>query len=127
MAEREKVIRGIECCLDGLCECCPYNSSDGPGGCKDKLMVDALSALKEQEPRVLERTELTSWGGVMYLEECGLYPVAAELDRLGSLYNFYVLRFDEPFEQLPSQYGKTWRCWTSRPPYEKRKEIPWND
>ena len=88
-------------------------------------MVDALSALEAQDPRVLERIELTSWDGVMYLEVCGLYPLVAELDRLGSLYEFSVLRYDEPFEQLPSQYGKTWRCWTAKPTEEQRKAIPW--
>ena len=27
---------------------------------------------------------------------------------------------------IPEDYGKTWRCWTSRPDEERRAETPWN-
>lgn len=46
----EKVINGLDCCLEGLCEPCEYRGSKGPGGCKDELMCDALTLLKAQEP-----------------------------------------------------------------------------
>ena len=48
--DREKVINGLDCCTEGLCEYCPYENSDGPGGCKDELMADALTLMKAQEP-----------------------------------------------------------------------------
>ena len=50
MIDREKVIKGLECCLEGLCDCCPYESIGGPGGCKDAPLVDALNVLKAQAP-----------------------------------------------------------------------------
>lgn len=52
MTEQEKraqVIHGLECCLEGLNEMCGYADSDAPGGCKDRLMLDALELLKAQE------------------------------------------------------------------------------
>lgn len=42
----EKVINGLECCLEGLSDLCSYKDSDAPGGCKDELMYDALVLLK---------------------------------------------------------------------------------
>lgn len=86
----------------------------------------AIEALKAQEPRLLEINELTSWDGIMYIECKGIYPIAAELDSYRSMYSFSVLRYDEPWEQLSSQYGKTWRCWTSRPDEKRRAETPWD-
>lgn len=50
MAEKSKVIRGLECCSLGSlsdCEECPYTGM----GCSEHLCADALALLKEQEPR----------------------------------------------------------------------------
>ena len=51
MTDREKVIKGLECCVynDGLgnCKVCPYEGLTT--GCDD-LRRDALSLLKAQEP-----------------------------------------------------------------------------
>lgn len=47
MNDREKVINGLECCLEGLCDQCGYENSDGPGGCRDEMLLDALNALKD--------------------------------------------------------------------------------
>lgn len=53
MADREKVINGLECCLHDedddhgrLCEKCPYDCGD----CRKDLYNDVLGLLKEQEP-----------------------------------------------------------------------------
>jgi len=47
---REKVVQGLELCLKGLSDLCPYKDSDAPGGCKDELMYDVMMLLKAQEP-----------------------------------------------------------------------------
>lgn len=55
MADREKIIKGLECCADdepfyhAYCDVCPYNGRkpDNIGGCT-KLYRDALELLKEQ-------------------------------------------------------------------------------
>ena len=51
MADREKVIKGLECCIkrdpDDKTRCgeCPYE-----GACLNRLKSDALALLKAQEP-----------------------------------------------------------------------------
>lgn len=60
MADRQKVIKGLECCKPAWftvknCadECCPYNcyGHNEIAGCVDHLIDDALALLKEQEPK----------------------------------------------------------------------------
>ena len=54
MVDREKVIKGLECCTKGdevqFCrdEGCPY--ADVPDDCMGDVMRDALELLKAQEP-----------------------------------------------------------------------------
>ena len=61
MCDREKVIKGLECCLPmmsphgfGHCSECPYKRritlDDGIVGCCGELIYDALELLKGQEP-----------------------------------------------------------------------------
>lgn len=60
MADRKKAIEGLELCLKGLCDICPYKDSDAPGGCKDELMYDAIALLKALDvtPEELERLKM---------------------------------------------------------------------
>lgn len=49
MADREKVVRGLECCGTKMgCEECPYDPL--VGGCFSALHKDALELLKPIEP-----------------------------------------------------------------------------
>lgn len=51
MADREKVIKGLECCGDTMnCNECPYDSE--MGGCFRNLKADALNLLKEQKKQI---------------------------------------------------------------------------
>ena len=59
MTEREKVIKGLECCLKDDCDNCPYydpevdHDCDCFGKClRGNMYHDALALLKAQEPRV---------------------------------------------------------------------------
>ena len=72
MADIEKVIKGLECCLresehidDNPCADCPYFDVDsGIGGkCIDDKDKDALELLKEQEAMLVEYSE---FGGMKY-------------------------------------------------------------
>ena len=52
MADRENVIRGLECC-DGYCDDetgCPYSDEFEPFDCQEQLRADAIALLKAQEP-----------------------------------------------------------------------------
>ena len=52
MIDREKVIKGLECCVKnmGECELCQYDEGRGKCGCGKQLYADALALLKAQEP-----------------------------------------------------------------------------
>lgn len=72
MIDREKVIRGLECCMVGdehspKCEICPY-ATMGDDTCQtmDALFSDALALLKEQEPvepvfNAMVETDMSYW------------------------------------------------------------------
>ena len=48
MADRETVIKGLEMCRVGHCDYrCPYSSINV--GCKNQLLDDAVTLLKEQQ------------------------------------------------------------------------------
>ena len=48
MPDREKVIKGLECCAAVNCgQSCPYAPV---GGCRVQVLRDAIALLKEQEP-----------------------------------------------------------------------------
>ena len=69
MIDREKVIKGLECCImrdpDDHTRCgeCPYEGTM----CVNRLKIEALALLKAQEPRVTrEEAECASnqdWSG----------------------------------------------------------------
>ena len=63
MIDKEKVIKGINCCLAGgfvMCEECPYMDKASKS-CKgtDGVLKDALELLKEQEPIAPKQQEET--------------------------------------------------------------------
>lgn len=50
MLEREKVIKGLECCTSEQgCKGCPYNQSENGHVCTFNCLHDAVVLLKEQE------------------------------------------------------------------------------
>ena len=50
MTDKEKVIKGYECCLriNGGCKDCPYWDKTKSNKCERKLKRDAIAVLKEQ-------------------------------------------------------------------------------
>jgi len=59
MDKREKVIKGLEWCMNEKHDCyrekgCPYENEGEDIGCKYALHRDALELLKEQEPIALK-------------------------------------------------------------------------
>ena len=59
MADMEKVIKGLEICYcpPAKCEDCPYHNLPDEQSCNDTLCLDALSLLKEQEPKQIVRKQ----------------------------------------------------------------------
>lgn len=134
MVDREKVIKGLECCAfskrGDKCEQCPYFSGcETEYGAFVELAHDALALLKAQEMRVmtLEEVNALDWD-YCYLEQ----------ERLpGKEYRGMLGKYIMTCVTWPSitaakisysaeNYGRTWRCWTSRPTDEQREAVPWN-
>ena len=52
MADREKVIKGLEHCSSGEgCKGCPYNKTESGHACLFDCIRDAIPLLKEQEAK----------------------------------------------------------------------------
>lgn len=118
--------------IDGLLDWIVLAGGCGMNEKYRQFVYSALSLLKEQEPRVMTEGEvLHSIGKPLWFESRGVY-----LGQKG----FWCLLF-EVDQELHIRivqsvtggkitlslidYGKTWRCWISRPTDEQRKEVPW--
>lgn len=143
MPEREKVIKGLECCATNRlrradCEAmdCIYLDLEGHG-CIHQLIRDALALLKAQEPRVMTLEEVLGlkFDDVVYLQ---VYPtnvvlssiVVDVIPRIPEI-NTGVVQFRHAagYNGINNAdldyYGKTWCCWTSRPTDKQREAVPW--
>ena len=110
------------------------------------LMKDALSTLKMQKARIAE-LEAALTPRVMTLEEvkgvkrltiCAVEQRSkvikntfnAEYGGIVTLGNENFLDFGlygdtNRYRRTEAGYGKTWRCWTSRPTDEQREAVKW--
>ncbi len=136
MADREKVIRGLESCVYNQrlmkCESCPYHTDKAR--CLTTLMRDALATLQEQEARVMTLEEIKRLEvlDVLWLQITGEYegsvysafPVVIYMigkhhvdfwGRCGRDFSFYNHRVNG------------WRLWTSRPTPEQMRETKWEE
>lgn len=135
-----KVIKGLECCttMDDKgfpqCEECPYACKDT---CPelDQMHKDALSLLKAQEPRVMTLEEVEdALDTVVWVDRPLLDNSSDEyalIDAYSRKTQIVELRYpfcDKDYRERAdyATYGKTWRCWTSRPTDEQRKAVKWD-
>lgn len=127
MPDREKVIKGLECC-DGYCDDettgCPYSDELEPFDCQEQLRADAIALLKAQEARVMDVNEVREWVGKQRVDR---EPICIEMRDGFRAWIVSDEYWDLPIETgLTSDvYGKTWRCWTSRPTEAEREATPW--
>ena len=134
MVDREKVVRALECCIlrdpddHARCSQCSYGSN-----CVNRLKMDALALLKAQEARVMTLDEVKgSIGEAIYFESRGTYMGKIVFPILPALFTPHgLMRYVHPqsshFSELGlHDYGKVWRCWTSRPTDEQREAVKWD-
>lgn len=137
--KREKVVRGLEKCTEclGCCsdECPYYSHTSSCGGVQ--LRRDALALLKEQEPRVLEYSEIEKHP-LVWLEDNDKEDVipALFLQYNGWSAEFAVQDPDKYVDAIvrsamvsavEGMYGITWRAWTSHPTPEQMRETKWEE
>lgn len=150
MTDREKVVKGLEILMNGCeyihCDDCCFYISTKPLRCglkEEQIQEDALSLLKELQPRVLSYDEMkTMIGKPVYVEEpkrnadphCrwGLVVDGEEPPEEGG-YN-YPGGVDFNVEVGLDTYdgdlymvdiGCGWRAWTAEPTDDQRMNTPW--
>lgn len=133
MDKLEKVIKGLECCRRGFCFACPYNDGiDENIDCKQRWADDALALLKAQQPRVMtleEMDDLRGRGQSVYYEDREASAKCQDMFFVtDNEWNDTAWLKGEAYTLVAamSKYGKTWRCWTSRPTDEQREEVKWD-
>ena len=142
MPDWEKVIRGLRCCrdihvgatLEDSCNQCPYQKEKGRTCVADELFHDALALLKAQEPHVMTIDDMRDlrYGDFAIIEQMpGIIIPAIVADNIELNNNLTVLQVVTPLSngRLNADYeyyGKTWRCWTSRPSTEQRESVEWD-
>ena len=137
MTDREKVIRGLECCATNRlrredCEAmnCTYLDLEGRG-CIHQLIRDAIALLKAQEPRVMTYDELATFDGAFLIESSA---ISSQLDWVFFFDTdtksdaIWVEGFDgERYVVYREDYGTYTRCWTSRPDRATREAVKWDE
>ena len=147
MTEREKVIKGLECCLGdtrtdlpNLCTICPYaHGSYATQTCGKKLREDALALLKAHEPMVMTAEEITNlkYHDMVYVEF--KHPRKEEYRILGGFVDqMYkdidtaeikaidiTLGVNEIAHCLMKLYLNDFRLWTFRPTDAQREAVKW--
>lgn len=132
--KRKKVIRGLELCaydpdpgqeLKEIRSCpeCPYYRA----GCSPQLIRDALSLLKEQEPRVMTLEELqaieTPWNRntppYLFVEKRS--PTEGRWMSWGFMHDCVILSGTMGVQN----YGSKWRAWNLQPTPEQMRDTPW--
>jgi hypothetical protein len=90
---------------------------------------DAIALLKAQEPRVMTLEEVKTLDRDYYYFEAMRSP-GKELREIVGAYGLTCVTWPSITwarqTMGDSGYGKTWRCWTSRPDEKRRAETPWN-
>ena len=127
MTKVEKAIDALSCALVNMHGFSRYTPED-----VDKLEKagwDALEALKEREPRVIDIREIyTAKKLDVWIEDKGdniahpLMLIETEMTNKSQTAFFYPM-----LVRLIKAYGKTWRCWTARPTEEQRDATPWDE
>ena len=125
--DRNKVIKGLEVCIhvrynENCPDDCPYRKDVCYG--TFGLMADALTLLKEQEPRVLILDEVLQDDRLLWVEwigcNCGgLSPTASKCN------GDFSVAFHNGEVHPIGLYGKQWRCWDRKPTDKQREETPW--
>jgi len=133
MADLEKVVKGLEACMDGECAECPYcGTCSDAEDCFD-LARDALELLKVQAPHVLTLEEVEDALGTVVWVDRPQVENSSDEYALISGYSCKLGHVDLKFIDgdwgcfTYAWYGETWRCWDKRPFDEQRMAAKWDE
>ena len=134
-------MKGITCCGDcgyynwGKHKC---NRAKNAGDAKDSFYADCPlpDVVIEQQPRVMTLEEMREMkyekDPLVYFEgkddaryENWLFYAEPMTLKNGIVY-FVTFGDETGIEPDNNEYGKSWRCWTSRPTGAEREAAPWD-
>ena len=95
-----------------------------------RTIGDTLALLKAQVPKVMALEALERWDGAILVEYIGTFgqTISEWLLHMATgskCVSFANARRSQVFFET-AEYGKSWRCWTSRPTDAQREATPWN-
>lgn len=131
MPDREKVIKGLEWCMNEKHDCyrekgCPYENEGEDIGCKYALHRDALALLKAQEPRLLRLDEIKMLGLMWHESHNGfVQPVICQNYEYGVDRSVEFIMVHGTICNSINTFGKLWRVWTSKPTDAQRMAVKW--
>jgi len=121
MIDREKVIDELK---EMVMVCAIYGDDEAI-----ETLNSAISMLKEQEPRVMKFEELNidaDESVVCWVEFASKSAVNVTAPYKGMSHICLPFLGTETITFVVERnYGKKWRCWTSRPTEEQRKAVAW--
>lgn len=102
-----------------------------------EVIGDAISLLKEQEPRVLTLEDVME---IYNATDSHVWPYDTApfifVEEHPDIYTYHgswtawreimAILHDGIFVHTRNTYGKTWRCWSARPTDEQRKVVKWD-
>ena len=93
-----------------------------------EIVLEIIALLKAQEPRVMTLEEVKMLDSDYYYLESMRSP-GKELREIVGAYGLTCVTWPSITwarqTMGDSGYGKTWRCWTSRPDQATREATPW--
>lgn len=134
---REKVLRGLACCVAGDCESCGYDMNVDCSGFDPMprtLLEDALAVIRGQEARLLTvadfegNPEVDGQGFLPCWAECNeaetAQAVAAGIIEPGECIDGWT---EAKVDEMPggARHNPNVRLWTARSGDDQRKSIPW--
>lgn len=136
MIDRDKTINALHDMADYFRLCRKNAASNGAAARKFEIYVeaaeDAAELLKAQEPRVLTLEEFEdALDTIVWVDRPQIMNSSSEFALLVSYSrkhektDLWFIDDDEITNWCYSDYGKTWRCWTSRPTDKQREAAPW--
>ena len=145
MPDKENVLQALYGCSNVqsgftdavyICPTCLYGGDDGrPCESLHPLLDDAFTLLKAQEPRVMTLEDIRV---IYHRREDHVWPFDTPpylwVETNGRTvpywmsWNNVIACQEGQFPKYdPDDYGKSWRCWTSRPTDAQREATPWEN
>lgn len=120
MTDREKVMKGLECCIDvnteASCRECPYYNHERCD--PDDVLRDALTLLKKQEARVMTVDEINKRA-----ESLDPDPIFVQWRETGG--TAWIVGSINIIAVMVNSGNRDVRAWTSRPTPEQMRDTKW--